>query len=124
LAASSMRHHFLHDLHSQFAQRGNRAALLYRGRSYSYGELEAQARGWASWLQARGVQPGDRVALATPNKFPFLIAHLGTLFAGAVSLPLNPRFTREEMRFFLADSGARVAVVGADNRALVEGLAA
>jgi malonyl-CoA/methylmalonyl-CoA synthetase len=119
-----MRHHFLHDLRSQFAQRGNRAALLYRGRSYSYGELEAQVRGWAAWLQGRGVQPGDRVALATPNKFPFLIAHLGTLFAGAVSLPLNPRFTREEMRYFLADSGARVAVVGADNRALVEGLSA
>jgi malonyl-CoA/methylmalonyl-CoA synthetase len=68
------------------------------------------------------VQPGDRVALCTPNKLPFLVAHLGTVFAGAVSLPLNPRFPREDMRFFLNDSGARVAVVGAENRALVEEL--
>src|SRR4029077_14251373 len=106
-----MQHHFLHDLRSQFAQRANQPALHYGGRSFSYGDLEAQARCWASWFQARGVEVGDRVALYTPHKFPFLAAHLGTLYAGAVSLPLNPRFTREEMRYFLADSGPRVVVV-------------
>src|SRR5437588_2985816 len=105
-----MQHHFLHHLRSQFSQGGDRPVLLHGGRSYSYRELEAQACRWAARLQARGVAPGDRVALYTPNKLPFLAAHLGTLFAGAVSLPLNPRFTRDEMRYFLADSGARVVL--------------
>jgi malonyl-CoA/methylmalonyl-CoA synthetase len=68
------------------------------------------------------VEPGDRVVLSTPDKLAFLLAHLGTLFAGAVSLPLNPRFTREEVLYFLADSGARAAVVGTENQVLVEEL--
>jgi malonyl-CoA/methylmalonyl-CoA synthetase len=117
-----MQHHFLHHLRAQLARRAGQPALLYRGRSYSYGELDGHAQGWAAWLQTRGVQPGDRVALSTPDKLPFLIAQLGTLYAGAVSLPLNPRFTRDELRYFLSDSGARVAVVGADNRSIVEEL--
>jgi malonyl-CoA/methylmalonyl-CoA synthetase len=117
-----MQNHFLQHLRSQFAQRAGQTALLHRDRSYTYGELEAQACSWAGWLQAQGVEPGDRVALSTPDKIAFLVAHLGTLFAGGVSLPLNPGFTRDEMRYFLADSDARVAVVGTANRARVEEL--
>ncbi|HYV40112.1 MAG TPA: AMP-binding protein [Gemmataceae bacterium] len=117
-----MANHFLRELHTAFADRANHAALTHRGRTYSFGELEALAQRCASWLRTLGVSPGDRVALCTPNKLPFLVAHLGTLYAGAVSLPLNPRFTREELRFFLADSGARVAVAGPDQYALLEGL--
>ena len=63
-------------------------------------------------FQALGVAAGDRVALLTVEKRPFLAAHLGALYAGAVALPLNPRFTRDELRYFLADSGAVAAVVG------------
>src|SRR5947199_2408571 len=117
-----MQHHFLQHLRARVAQGADRTALLYRGQPCSYAELDAQARCWAARLQALGLEPGDRVALSTPDKVPFLLAHLGTLYAGGVSLPLNPRFTREELRYFLADSGARVAVVGADNRPLVEEL--
>jgi malonyl-CoA/methylmalonyl-CoA synthetase len=117
-----MQDHFLQQLRTRFAQRAGQTAFIYREWSYSYSDVEAQARRWASSLQTLGVEPGDRIALFTPDKLSFLMAHLGTLFAGTVSLPLNPRFTREEMRFFLADSGARAAVVGADNRAVVEEL--
>ena len=35
---------------------------------------------------------------------------------------LNPRFTRDELRYFLADSEARVAVVGAEQRPVIESL--
>ena len=58
---------------------------------------------------------GNR-AIGGLAKLPFLIAHLGVLFGGGVSLPLNQRFTRDELRHFLADSGARLAVVGAGQR--------
>jgi malonyl-CoA/methylmalonyl-CoA synthetase len=114
--------HFYQLLRCQFASQAGQAALVHRGQSCSYGELEAHARRWAARLQGLGLEPGDRVALCTPDKLPFLVAHLGALYAGAVSLPLNPRFTREELRYFLADSGARVVVAGAESRPLVEGL--
>jgi malonyl-CoA/methylmalonyl-CoA synthetase len=50
------------------------------------------------------------------------MAHLGTLYAGAVSLPLNPRFTPEELHYFLDDSGARVVFAGADQRPILDDL--
>jgi malonyl-CoA/methylmalonyl-CoA synthetase len=114
--------HFLHDLRATFVRRVGQPALVHRRRLYSYSELEAHVIRFAAWLQAQGVAPGDRVALFTPEKLPFLVVHLATIYAGAVSVPLNPRFTRDEMRYFLTDSGARLAVVGADNRTLVEQL--
>ena len=58
----------------------------------------------------RGMGPGERVAVWTADRFAFLVTHLGVLLGGGVSLPLNPKFTREEMRYFLADSGAAVVV--------------
>ena len=105
--------HFLDELRATFAERAERPALLVGDRAYSYGELDRRARRCAAWLQGLGVEAGDRVALVTAEKRPFLAAHLGAIYAGGVSLPLNPRFTRDELRYFLADSGARVAVVGA-----------
>jgi malonyl-CoA/methylmalonyl-CoA synthetase len=112
---------FLDELRGVFAARTHHQALQCRGRSYTYGELDAQARSHAAALQGLGVQPGDRVALATADKLAFLLAHLGTLYAGGISLPLNPRCTPEEMRYYLTDSGARVAVVNAAQQASMEG---
>src|SRR5262245_42550639 len=106
-----MANHFLHDLRASFQAHTSRPALIYAGRTWTYGELESAARRSAAWLQTLGVQKGDRVVLFTPNKLPLLIGHLGVLFAGAAPLPLNPRFTRQELNYFLSDSGARLIIV-------------
>ncbi len=118
-----MAGHFVHDLQESFHQHAARRALIYGGQKWTYAELDLAARRFAGWLQNEGVAPGDRVALFTPNKLPFLIGHLGVLFAGGVPLPLNPRFTREEMRYFLTDSGAALVIVGADQRSMIDELA-
>src|SRR5262245_61768727 len=100
--------HFLNALRTAEATYARRTAILYKGRSVSYGELGAQAKRWAARFQQLGIEPGDRVAILTGAKLPFLAAHLGVLYAGAVSLPINPRSTADELRYFLSDSGARV----------------
>jgi malonyl-CoA/methylmalonyl-CoA synthetase len=115
--------HFLNELRAVFESCAPRPALIHGGRVVTYGELEAEARRWAGRLQQRGVDPGDRVVLFTADKVPFLVSHLGVLYAGAVPLPLNPRFTREEMRYFLTDSDARMVITGAEQRPLIESLA-
>lgn len=102
----------------------SRRALVQYGRELSYRELDTLARNGAAHLQSLGVVTGDRVVLVTGNKLAFLAAHLATLYTGAVSLPLNPRFTREELRFFLSDSGARIVVVDEITRPVVETLQA
>ncbi len=87
-----------------------------------YEKVESQAGRGAGVLQQYGVRKGDRVALCMPSKLKFLFAHLSALYAGAVALPLNPRITREELRFFLADSGARFVVASNELCAVVESL--
>jgi malonyl-CoA/methylmalonyl-CoA synthetase len=118
-----MPDHFVHELRESFGHHAKRPALIYSGRTWTYAELDAAARRCAAWLHGAGLHRGDRVALFTPNKLPFLIGHLGVLFAGAVPLPLNPRFTREEMRYFLSDSGARLVIAGSEQRSMVDELA-
>ncbi len=114
--------HFGEQLRQTFAKHAQRPAILYRGEAITYSQLRERVERCAGWLQQLGVRPGDRVVLFTPNKLPFLIAQLGAMFAGGVPLPLNPRFTREEMRYYLNDSGARVIVVGDEQRQLIESL--
>jgi malonyl-CoA/methylmalonyl-CoA synthetase len=110
---------FLPALLASFEAHADCCALDYGNRRWSYGELAGAGRRCAAWLRAIGTAPGDRVVLFTPNKLPFLIGQLGVLLAGAVPLPLNPRFTRQELHYFLSDSGARLVLAGREQQALV-----
>jgi malonyl-CoA/methylmalonyl-CoA synthetase len=114
--------HFLDELRAAFTERANHPALVIRDVVLSHSELDERALRCAAWLRRLGVDQGDRVALITGQKLPFLAAHLGAIYAGAISLPLNPRFTRDEVRYFLADSEASAAVVGQEQKALIESL--
>jgi long-chain acyl-CoA synthetase len=78
----------------------------------TYGELDARVDAAVAVLQARGVGPGDRVALVIGTRPSFAVAALGTLRAGAAVVPLLPGLAPDELRHALADSGARTAVVG------------
>jgi malonyl-CoA/methylmalonyl-CoA synthetase len=113
---------FFDDLHATFADRSAHTAVEWRGRAYSYGELERLAIAAGALLRDRGMGPGERVAVWTADRFAFLVTHLGVLLGGGVSLPLNSRFTREEMRHFLADSGAKVVVGDPDGLPLLDEL--
>jgi malonyl-CoA/methylmalonyl-CoA synthetase len=113
---------FVEGLRSSFAAHADWTAITHRDRSYPFAEIDLRARRCAAWLGGLGADPGERVALAASEKLPFLIAHLGALFAGAIALPVNPRLTRDEMQHVLSDSGARVAVVGDESRPVVESL--
>ncbi|MGP0069823.1 MAG: class I adenylate-forming enzyme family protein [Isosphaeraceae bacterium] len=116
--------HFLDELRATFADRANRPAIVYQSRSWTYGELDEKARRCAARLRQLGVGRGDRVAIATAEKLPFLAAHLGALHAAAVSLPLSPSLAGDELRFFLRESGARVVVAGSDVHSIVHALRA
>src|SRR5262249_30836145 len=113
---------FLSVLLETFARHAERRAVVHQGRTFTYGDLLERARVGATLLQSLGVNQGDRVVLCTSNKPAFLFGHLAALFAGAITLPLNPRFTREELRFFLTDSGARLAIVGGEAAPILESL--
>jgi long-chain acyl-CoA synthetase len=77
----------------------------------SYGELDRAARGVAANLRARGVAPGDKVALLVPNVPEFTIAYFGILYAGATVVPINVLAAAPEVTYFLEDSSARLLIV-------------
>jgi malonyl-CoA/methylmalonyl-CoA synthetase len=122
--APDQRDQFLAALRATFAAQARHPALVLAGSGevLTFGDLDALACRGAAWLQAQGVAPGDRVALIAAGKRGFLFAHLAALYAGAIALPLNPRYTRAELGYFLADSSAAVAVVGPEQRPIVESL--
>ncbi|PRX97393.1 long-chain-fatty-acid--CoA ligase [Allonocardiopsis opalescens] len=85
-----------------------RTAIVCGDARLSYAEVEAAARRMAGLLRARGLVPGDKVALVCPNLPLFPIAYFGILKAGCVVVPLNPLLKRDELAYHLADSDARM----------------
>ena len=88
-------------------------AVLFQGGSVSYVELDAASDRVAAGLLARGLRPGDAVALQLPNVPEFVAAYFGILKAGCVAVPLNLLFKAAEVDFVLADSGARLLITWA-----------
>jgi long-chain acyl-CoA synthetase len=58
-------------------------------------------------LAARGIGPGDKVALTCPNTPHFTIAYFGILKTGAAVVPLNVLLKAREVAYHLNDSEAR-----------------
>ncbi|MDH3250237.1 MAG: AMP-binding protein [Acidimicrobiia bacterium] len=82
----------------------------------SYGELADRTSRLAAGLAGLGVERGDRVGVVAPQSLEVGIAHLAIWKLGAVSLPLASLFGPDALRYRLTDSGAKLAIVSADNR--------
>jgi long-chain acyl-CoA synthetase len=80
----------------------------------NYGLLEQATKRVAGMLAARGIEPGDRVALMLPNVPHFVVAYYGILRAGAVVVPMNVLNKQREVEYYLRDSGARLLFVWHD----------
>jgi long-chain acyl-CoA synthetase len=86
-------------------------ALVSQGETTTYAELRSQVTGIRGALVARGVAPGDRVAIVAANNPFFVAAYLGVLGVGGVAVPLNPLSPPPELGRELAIVGARLALV-------------
>ncbi|GIG69490.1 long-chain-fatty-acid--CoA ligase [Phytomonospora endophytica] len=94
----------LEDSAREFADRD---AVVLGPTRLTYAQVDAAASQVAHVLAARGIGPGDRVALTCPNLPYFPIAYYGILKTGAAVVPLNVLLNEREIAYHLADSGAR-----------------
>ncbi len=92
----------------------DKAAMVFFGRTVSYRELLQKAERLAACLCGLGVQKGDRVVLSMQNCPQLVIAHFAILRANAVVVPVNPMNRIEELKHFISDPDARVAITTAD----------
>ncbi len=74
------------------------------GARISYGRLWDQATRVAGGLRAQGVSVGDRVGLHLGNGVDWVVSFLGTIFSGAVVVPVNTRFTESERDYVYKDA--------------------
>jgi acyl-CoA synthetase (AMP-forming)/AMP-acid ligase II len=82
------------------------AVVELGGASLTYRELWEGAERVAGGLSAAGIERGDRVAIRLPNGIEWVLAFFGAQLAGAAVVPVNTRFTEEEVEYVLRDSGA------------------
>jgi len=86
-------------------------AYKFMGRGLSFGEVDDASRALAAWLQASGLERGDRVALMMPNVPQYPVAVAAVLRAGLVVVNVNPLYTPRELEHQLKDSGAKAIVI-------------
>ena len=92
----------------------DKPALVFFGRALSYRDLVDKAQRLAATLSALGVRKGDRVMLDMQNCPQLVIAHFAILRANAVVVPVNPMNRAEELKHYINDPDAKVAITTAD----------
>ncbi|MBO9628628.1 MAG: long-chain-fatty-acid--CoA ligase [Shinella sp.] len=92
-------------------QYADRPAFTSMGKTLSFRDFEAASKKIAIWLQAKGLEKGDRVAVMMPNILQNPVIIFGILRAGLVVVNVNPLYTPRELEHQLKDAGAKALFV-------------
>lgn len=98
-------------LEESFRKHADRPFSVCMDRWMSYRELDRLSTALGAWLQARGLEPGARVAIMLPNIPQFAVTMAAVLRAGYTCVNVNPLYTARELRHQLQDSGATAIVI-------------
>ena len=102
-----------YNLEVSAARYPDKALMVFYDAVLTYAQAKAQTDALAAFLQQRcGVRRGDRVLLFMQNSPQFVIGYYACLRADAMVVPINPMNLTEELRHYVADSGASVALCG------------
>ncbi len=101
-------------LDSAVRSAGDKEAVVYGDRRWTYREFADAARRAATVLREAGLRPGDRLAVMTYNTPAFLFAAFGAWYAGATLVPANHKLRTPEVERQLRHCGARLGIVDAE----------
>lgn len=99
---------------------GERPAILFRDGALSYAALERRSNQLAHALRSLGLQPGDRVAVVSPNRPEIVEVECALYKAGLVKVALNARLAPGELADALANAEPLVCLAGPEHRSMVE----
>jgi fatty-acyl-CoA synthase len=87
-------------------QAPDRPAIVFDGTDrVDYQTLDRWTDAAAQAHAGAGLRPGERIAVIGDNSLEWVVAAIGALKLGAVVVPLNNRFTPDELRYLVDDSG-------------------
>jgi long-chain acyl-CoA synthetase len=99
-----------------------RVAVVDGVREYTFAELDSRSNQLAQAALARGIRPGDRLAILSNNRYEYFEISGAMAKAGIPTVPLNPRNNLSDNELVIAHSGARGIFVADELAASVEGL--
>ncbi|GAB3496270.1 AMP-dependent synthetase/ligase [Flexivirga lutea] len=85
-------------------------------RSMTWSQVDERARRIAAGLVALGVEPEDRVAVASATRLEWALADLGIMLAAAATTTIYPSTTADEVLFIVSDSGSTVVFAENDQQ--------
>ena len=94
-------------------------ALVCGDDAVTYAQLRERVARTAGWLRAHGVGAGDRVVMTGADSIAWVTAWLGTVWAGAIAVGLNPRMRSEELGAILNEASPRVCFADAEAAASI-----
>ncbi|MEO5727612.1 MAG: AMP-binding protein, partial [Byssovorax sp.] len=113
-ASAPPREACVHELlEAQVERTPEAVAVVFEGRTLTYGALDAQANQLAHHLRGLGVGRGVLVGLCVERSLAMVVGLLGILKAGGAYVPLDPEYPRERLGFMLDDARAPVLLTQA-----------
>ncbi|MBI5873639.1 MAG: long-chain fatty acid--CoA ligase [Candidatus Omnitrophica bacterium] len=82
----------------------HRTAIIFGQKKITYAETYKKASAVASALKSWEVKKGDRIALLLDNSPDFVFCYFGILMSGAIVVPINHMFKRDEVKYIVEDS--------------------
>lgn len=111
-------------LRSSAATRPDHPALIFEGRTYTYGDLDRLTDQFAAALRHGGVQPGQVIGVVLESGPALVITVLGAFKAGVVPNVVNAMLRPEEVRTVVADSGAVWLLTDSDRETSLQAVSA
>lgn len=97
-------------------------AVAYR-REITWGVFDEKANRFANLLISRGIKKNDKVAILLMNCLEWLPIYFGVLKAGAIAVPLNFRYSSEEIEYCVKLAEADILIFGPEFIGRVEEIA-
>jgi yersiniabactin nonribosomal peptide synthetase len=114
--AAPLPERLLHaDVFAQARRQPAGLALAHGDELYTHGQLASLARLIGAGLQARGVEAGERVGLCLPRGAGQIAAVLGTLYVGAIYVPIDVDQPEDRIERICRDAGLSMLIVCAQD---------
>ena len=101
---------------NRVAEYGDKTVVLWKNKGkweeISWNQMNEMVRNLGLFLINRGIQPGDKVALFSPNRYEWWVADLAIISIGAVNVPIYATNSAEEARYIIDNSDSKMCFVG------------
>lgn len=98
-------------------EHGDNALVAYKNKDgvyedISWNKMNEMVHNVGMFLISKGIQPDDKVALFSPNRYEWWVADMAILSIGAVNVPIYATNSAEECRYIIENSDSKMCFVG------------